>query len=119
MADIAIRPATDEDILGLHDLGVVVTRETHDPIDRATDHQTVATWWSHDALRSSIASTRHWMAEEGDGRIVGIAGLSRRADIPVMWKLYVHPEQGTAGFYEARREPDPPYPDQVWMQRRL
>ncbi len=94
------------------------------------------------------------MAEDADGRLVGVSNLGRRDDRQVMWKLYVHPAlQGSglgrtllervveangveplwlsyvdgntqaAGFYaahgfaEQHREPDPPYPDQVWMRR--
>ncbi len=155
MAEVAIRPGVVADAEALRELALVVIPATYTAIDPAEAERTVATWWSVDALTTSLQKLPHWVAEDASGSLVGMANLGPRDDLSVMWKLYVHPDQqGTglgrrllrhvieangdrdlwlsyvdgnanaAGFYEAhgfeevRREPAPPYPDQVWMRRR-
>ncbi len=157
MAEVLIRPGIPDDAPSLADLGAVVTAATYHAIDPDAAVHTLETWWTPQVLRTSIENTRHWIAQESTGRIVGIANLGRKDGRLVVWKLYVHPDrQGSglgrrllasvveavheagdhelwlsyldgndraAGFYaahgfaEQHREPDPPYPDQVWMRR--
>lgn len=153
MAEVAIRPATLDDVPGMRDLGTAVVPATYDPVDAAYGRHLLATYWTLDAMRAMVRERPHLVAVDGD-RLVGLANLGPHADRQVMFRLYVHPErQGEGiggallggivelnddrplwlqridgneraaafyaahGFEERERQPNPPYRDQIWMER--
>lgn len=55
----------------------------------------LATWWSTEAIRRSLATTTVLVADTGKA-IVGTGNIDLRPEVPVIWKLYVVPKvQGT------------------------
>jgi ribosomal protein S18 acetylase RimI-like enzyme len=99
-----IRPGTTGDAAALVQLGAVVVPATYGPISAAEATRTLETWWSEQALADSLSRIPHWVAEDPDGRVVGVANLGRRDDRAVMWKLYVHPDQQGSGHGRALLE---------------
>lgn len=89
MSDVVIRRATPDDAPALHELGRRVTRATYAPISEDYATWTLETWWSTDGMRESMATTPHWVAVDGSGRVVGVANLGVLDGVPVMWKLYL------------------------------
>ena len=49
-------------------------------------------WWSAEALLPAIRDRRTLVAEDDDGRVVGMAAYSLDDDALVLWKLYVLPD---------------------------
>ena len=98
--DTRVRRATLDDVSAVHALGEAVIGPTYRPIDPAYADFTARTWWSKEALTSSIGSIAHWVAE-ADGVVVGVANLGLLEGRPVMWKLYVHPDRHGQGLGRA------------------
>ena len=97
MADVqTIRPGRGADAAALAELGRAVVPATYGSISTAEAARTLEAWWSESALAESLDRIPHWVAEDGNGRLVGVGNLGSRDDRQVMWKLYVHPDvQGT------------------------
>ena len=60
----------------------------------------LARWWSDEALRASLRDTTVLVADDG-GALVGVGNLDLRGEVPVIWKLYVLPEQHGRGVGSA------------------
>jgi len=57
-------------------------------------------WWSRPALLQCLDETTVLVAEL-DGRIAGVGNLDVRGTIPIIWKLYVHPDAHGTGLGSA------------------
>src|SRR4051794_38835152 len=60
-------------------------------------------WWSGPALLQSLRETTVLVAEQ-DGRIAGVGNLDVRGPVPIIWKLYVHPDAHGTGLGSALLE---------------
>lgn len=154
---VTLRPATLGDVPAVRRIAAETWPITYAFVGEEFVAHGLATWWSEDAVATSISAITTLVAEDDgeDGReVVGMGNLDLRRDPPVIWKLYVRPRaQGTGvgrllleellaraegcpvalehidgndraaafyrrhGFVEERREPDPPWPDRVWLIR--
>ena len=99
-----IRAGRTEDAPAVAELGRAVVPATYGPISAAEATRTLETWWTEKALGGSLGALPHWVAEEPEGRIVGVANLGSRGDRRVMWKLYVHPDHQGTGLGRALLE---------------
>ena len=113
-----VRAGREADAAALAELGRAVVPATYGPISEAEAVRTLETWWSEDALAESLRRIPHWVAEDADGRLVGISNLGSRGERRVMWKLYVHPDHHGRGIgsrllaeVEARVEGD-----ELWLE---
>ncbi len=108
MAEVHLRPGTQDDIASFVALGRAVVPPTYGPIDAAYAQRMLDEWWTPEVFATSLARNRHIVAEQ-DGRVVAVANVGRLAasyrDFPhvtgdreVMWKLYVHPDHQGAGL---------------------
>ena len=86
----AIRRAVTEDNPGLVALAEAVWPEAYSFADPMLARHTIDTWWSPEANARSLADTIVLVAESGEG-LVGMGNIDLRPEVPVIWKLAVHP----------------------------
>jgi ribosomal protein S18 acetylase RimI-like enzyme len=95
-ARATIRRGDPDDAPALRALGEVVVPPTYGAHGAAYVDLMLREWWAVDRLAASLARIPHWVAEDAEGRLVGVANLGEHEGEPTMWKLYVHPDhQGT------------------------
>ncbi len=97
---IQLRAAQPADAEGIVSLGRVVVPHTYGPIDPLLAERQLEQWWSPEAVADSLDRLPHWVCADGD-RIVAVANLGEDQGRPVVWKLYVNPEQHGAGLGSA------------------
>lgn len=59
------------------------------------------TWWSTEAVESSLAETTYVVAERADEQgwlVVGIGNVDLAPEVPVIWRLYVRPDHQAGGL---------------------
>ncbi|WP_081682943.1 GNAT family N-acetyltransferase [Marmoricola sp. URHB0036] len=95
-----IRPATTSDIPEMQQVGVAAWRVAYAFAGPAYIERGLKTWWTPEALATCLATTQLVVAER-DGRILGVGNLDTRGDVPVIWKLYVHPAAQRTGLGRA------------------
>ena len=93
----SVRRAVPADVDAIVDLGAAVVPATYGPLSSAYAGWCLQRWWSSDAVGESVARLPHWVALD-DERVVGVTNLGELDGSPVMWKLYVHPEQHGGGL---------------------
>lgn len=98
-----IRPARAADIPVIHQVGVAAWRVAYQFAGDAFIERGLKTWWTTEALTSSLAETQVVVAER-DGRVLGVGNLDTRGDTPIIWKLYVHPAGQRTGLGRALLE---------------
>jgi GNAT superfamily N-acetyltransferase len=92
---VTIRAATADDLAAMRSVGERTWPPTYAFAGDDYVAHGLATWWSDEALRASLADTELLVAER-DGELLGVGNIDFRSDPPVIWKLYVVPEaQGT------------------------
>ena len=92
-----LREATPADAQALHDLGAAVIVATYAPIaGEEYAAYVMETWWQTDYIAESMERTTHFVAER-DGEILGTAVVGALDGEPVLWKLYVLPEEQGKG----------------------
>lgn len=92
---IQIRPARPTDLPAIQQVGTAAWPVAYDFAGASFVARGLQTWWTPEALTSCLATTQVIVAEQ-DGVVVGVGNLDTRDDVPVIWKLYVHPDaQGT------------------------
>jgi GNAT superfamily N-acetyltransferase len=90
-----IRPATTSDIPEMQQVGAAAWRVAYAFAGPAYIEHGLKTWWTSEALESCLTATQMIVAER-DGRVLGVGNLDTCGEVPVIWKLYVHPAaQGT------------------------
>lgn len=57
----------------------------------------LATWWSQEAVRATVERDVTFVAEDGEGRVVGTATLGVLDEDQVIWKIYAIPAAQGAG----------------------
>ncbi|GAA1478363.1 GNAT family N-acetyltransferase [Nocardioides aestuarii] len=94
---MTVRRAIATDAAAIVALGDVVVPATYGPIDQGFAAHQLEQWWSVKAVGDGLERLPHWVVEE-DGAVTGVANLGEHEGLPVMWKLYVHPERQGAGI---------------------
>ena len=90
-----VRRATEGDVEAICEIGRAAWPETYAFAGQDFIGHGLAAWWSETAVERSVAATTTLVAE-ARGRVVGMGNVDLRPDVPVIWKLYVHPDhQGT------------------------
>lgn len=93
---VSVRRAGPDDVAAIVDLGAAVVPATYGPLSPAYAEWCLERWWSTEAVTESVGRLPHWVALDGD-RVVGVTNLGELDGSPVMWKLYVRPEQHGRG----------------------
>ena len=92
-----VRRATPADSEAIRNVGLRTWPATYEDFaGPAYVEHGLATWWSEEATRRSIAETTVLVAED-DGQVLGMASLDDVDGTPVIWKLYVLPEHQGRG----------------------
>lgn len=91
MADVALRRATTAHAPAVAGLGAEVIPATYGPIDLELARHQLDTWWTEPALTDRIEALPHWVADSGDGAVLGVSDLGRFEGRSVVWKMYVRP----------------------------
>lgn len=94
MSELSIRPATQEDIAAIVQMGRAVIPEVYAPLAGPDYAQGMLdTWWTEVAFRRALdAGHTRLLVAEYAGRIVGMAECEVQEQRAVLWKLYVRPE---------------------------
>jgi GNAT superfamily N-acetyltransferase len=92
-----VRPATEADVDEICEIGRATWPPTYAFAGQDYVAHGLATWWSADAVERGLVTTTTLVAES-DGRVVGMGNVDLRPDVPVIWKLYVHPDYQGQGF---------------------
>ena len=87
---VEVRPATDADVAAIHEVGRATWPPTYGFAGDEYVARGLATWWSDDAVRRSLASTRTLVAVS-DGTVIGVGNVDLVREPATIWKLYVVP----------------------------
>jgi GNAT superfamily N-acetyltransferase len=93
---VTVRAATGDDVAAIRAVGHATWPATYAFAGEEFVARGLATWWSEEAVRRSLASTATLVAT-ADGEVVGIGNLDPHRDPPTIWKLYVLPTAQGAG----------------------
>ncbi|PWJ24873.1 ribosomal protein S18 acetylase RimI-like enzyme [Branchiibius hedensis] len=88
--DVVIRSATDDDIGAIRGVGAATWPTTYGFAGSEYVEHGLATWWSREAVATSLEVTNTYVAQDGDV-IVGMGNIDLRQELPTIWKLYVLP----------------------------
>ena len=92
---VVVRRAEVRDLEAVQEVGRLTWPPTYAFAGEAYIVHGLETWWSRDAIERGMRDTTMLVAVDDD-RVVGVANIDFRGDVPVIWKLYVVPEsQGT------------------------
>jgi len=101
---LEIRAASDDDVAAIRAVGELTWPPTYAFAGDEYVARGIATWWSDEATRRTLATTTTLVAVL-DGQVVGVGNLDLRRDPPTIWKLYVVPAaQGTGAGSALIRE---------------
>ncbi|SDS12436.1 GNAT family N-acetyltransferase [Actinoplanes derwentensis] len=95
-----IREATVADITGIVDIGHTTWPETYRFAGPDYIAHGLAGWWSPEAVARSLSTTTVLVATDDDGPIA-TGNIDLRGEVPIIWKLYVHPDVQSAGVGSA------------------
>jgi len=88
--DIVMRRATPDDNADLIALAEDVWPVAYAYAGSDYAQHTIDTWWNTEANLRSIDQTTMLVAFDGE-QIVGMGNIDFRPDVPIIWKLAVHP----------------------------
>lgn len=101
---LEVRAASDDDVAAIGAVGELTWPPTYAFAGDEYVAGGLATWWSDEAIRRSLATTTTLVAVL-DGRVVGVGNLDLHREPPTIWKLYVVPAaQGTGAGSALLRE---------------
>jgi ribosomal protein S18 acetylase RimI-like enzyme len=101
MSVVSVRPATAADVDAVRAVGHAAWPPTYGPLaGDAYVAEGLARYWSAEAVLRSIEHGRTYLAER-DGAAVGTATVGERDDEPVLWKIYVTPDDQGGGVGSA------------------
>jgi GNAT superfamily N-acetyltransferase len=86
-----VRPATEADVAAICAIGRAAWPKTYAFAGQDYIDHGLATWWSTDAVARGLTTTTTLVAESADS-VVGMGNVDLRPKVPVIWKLYVHPD---------------------------
>ena len=87
---VEVRRATEADVAAIQAVGHVTWPTTYGFAGDDYVARGLATWWSDDAVRRSLATTSTLVATH-DGAVAGVGNLDLHRDPATIWKLYVLP----------------------------
>ena len=93
---LEVRRATQSDVDAICEIGRAAWPGTYAFAGPDFVEHGLATWWSATAVERGLSTTMTLVAES-DGHVVGMGNLDTRPDVPVIWKLYVHPDHQGKG----------------------
>lgn len=94
---VVVRAATESDVEAIRAIGRAAWPETYAFAGKDYVEYGLATWWSEAAVCRGLATTVTLVAES-EGRVVGMGNIDLRPEVPVIWKLYIHPDHQGAGI---------------------
>lgn len=94
---VVVRAATESDVEAIRGIGRAAWPETYAFAGKDYVEHGLATWWSEAAVRRGLATTVTLVAEL-EGWVVGMGNIDLRPEVPVIWKLYIHPDHQGAGI---------------------
>ena len=93
---LEVRRATKGDVEAICEIGRAAWPGTYAFAGREFVEHGLATWWSATAVERGLTTTTTLVAES-EGHVVGMGNVDLRPDVPVIWKLYVHPDHQGKG----------------------
>ncbi len=93
---LEVRRATKTDVDAICEIGRAAWPGTYAFAGQDYVEHGLATWWSAAAVERGLATTTTMVAES-EGHVVGMGNVDLRPDVPVIWKLYVHPDHQDKG----------------------
>ena len=93
---LEVRRATKTDVDAICEIGRAAWPGTYAFAGQDFVEHGLATLWSAAAVERGLATTTTLVAES-DGHLVGMGNVDLRPDVPVIWKLYVHPDHQGRG----------------------
>lgn len=103
MTEMVVRAASPGDATGIVRIGRETWPITHAFAGSSFVTRGLASWWSEEAVLRGIETTHTFVAEVG-GDVIGMGNIDRRAEQPIIWKLYVVPHYQGAGAGHALLE---------------
>ena len=97
---VLVRNASPADVEAICEIGHAVWPDTYAFAGQDYIEHGLATWWSRDAVERSLGTTTTLVAE-CDGRVAGMGNIDLRPEVPVIWKLYVLPDDQGKGVGSA------------------
>jgi ribosomal protein S18 acetylase RimI-like enzyme len=101
---VTVRRATVADVDAVRAVGHAAWPATYGPLfGDGYVAAGLARWWSEEAVLRSITASRTYLAER-DGAAVGTATVGELDGVPVLWKIYVRPDDQGGGVGSALLE---------------
>lgn len=98
---VTVRRAVAADVDAVRAVGHAAWPPTYGPLyGDAYVAEGLARWWSEEAVLRSIEKNRTYVAER-DGAAVGTATVGELDGVPVLWKIYVRPDDQGGGVGSA------------------
>lgn len=95
---MVLRDAISGDISAICDFGAAHIPNHYAPlIGDAAAHAQVTRWWNTERISKAVHAGQVVIAEEGD-QVIGVAERGEWDGVPVIWKLYVHPDHRGRGI---------------------
>lgn len=93
-----VRVASGSDLAGICEFGAAHIPQHYAPLLGAEAARAqVDNWWNRERMSRAVAEGRVVVAE-AEGVILGVGEWSLYRGIPVIWKLYVHPQHRGGGI---------------------
>lgn len=95
---IVVRAAAAGDVTAICGFGAAHIPSHYAPlIGQDAAHAQVTRWWNPERISKAVDAGHVVVAEAGD-EVVGVAECGEWEGVPVIWKLYVHPDQRGRGL---------------------
>lgn len=102
-SQVTVRLATAGDAPAIKHVGEATWPSTYTFAGQEYVAHGLASWWSEEAVLRGLETTVTLVAER-DGAVIGMGNIDLRPEQPVIWKLYVLPDQHGTGAGHALME---------------